>query len=109
MPTNDGGFCSLDPEVPGSIPGATRFLWEVVGLERGPLSITSTTEVLLERKGSGSGLQSRDYGRRDPSCWPRGILYPQTFSLTSPTSGGRSVGIVRLRTQATEISLNLAY
>jgi hypothetical protein len=34
--------------------------------------------------------------------WPRGILYPQKLALTSPTSGGRSVGIVRLRTKATE-------
>jgi hypothetical protein len=29
-------------------------------------------------------------------------LYPQNLALTSPTSGGRSVGIVRSRTQATE-------
>jgi hypothetical protein len=29
-------------------------------------------------------------------------LYPQNLALTSPTSGGRSVGIVRTRTQATE-------
>jgi UbiD family decarboxylase len=29
-------------------------------------------------------------------------LYPQKLALTSPTSGGRSVGIVRSRTQATE-------
>jgi hypothetical protein len=29
-------------------------------------------------------------------------LYPQKLLLTSPTSGGRSVGIVRSRTQATE-------
>jgi hypothetical protein len=36
---------------------------EVVGLERGPLSLVSTTE-LLERKSSGSGLENRDYGRR---------------------------------------------
>jgi hypothetical protein len=35
---------------PGSIPGATRFFWEVVGLERGPLSLVSTTEELLDRK-----------------------------------------------------------
>jgi hypothetical protein len=27
-------------------------------------------------------------------------LYPQKLALTSPTSGGRSVGIVRLRTKA---------
>jgi hypothetical protein len=30
-------------------------------------------------------------------------LYPQNVALTSPTSGGRSVGIVRSRTQATEL------
>jgi hypothetical protein len=48
-------------------------------------------------KSSGSGLESREYGRNDPSRWPRGILYPQTLALTSPTSGSRSVGIVRSR------------
>ena len=32
-------------------------------------------------------------------------LYPQKFALTSPTCGGRSVGIVRVRTKATEFSL----
>ena len=29
-------------------------------------------------------------------------LYPQKSALTSPTGGGRSVGIVRVRTKATE-------
>jgi hypothetical protein len=38
-----------------------------VGLEGGPLSPVSTTEELLERKSNGSGLENRDYGRRDPS------------------------------------------
>ena len=32
-------------------------------------------------------------------------LYPQKLALTSPTRGGRSVGIVRVRTKATEFSL----
>jgi hypothetical protein len=32
----------------------------------------------------------------------RGTLYPQKLALTSPTSGVRSVGIVRLLTHATE-------
>ena len=32
-------------------------------------------------------------------------LYPQQLALTSPTGGGRSVGIVRSRTKATEFSL----
>jgi hypothetical protein len=38
-----------------------QVFWEVVGLERGPLSLVSTTEELLEKKNSGSGLESRDY------------------------------------------------
>jgi hypothetical protein len=38
-----------------------------VGLERGPLSLVSTTEELLERTSSGSGLKSQEYGRGDPS------------------------------------------
>ena len=32
-------------------------------------------------------------------------LYPQKLALTSPTCGGRSVGIVRVRTKATKFSL----
>jgi len=34
-------------------------------------------------------------------------LYPQKLALTSLTGGGRSVGIVRVRTKATEFSLVL--
>jgi hypothetical protein len=34
-------------------------------------------------------------------------LYPQKLALTLPTSGGRSVGIVRSRTKATELQLVL--
>jgi hypothetical protein len=75
---------------------------EVVGLERGPLSFVSTIEELFERKSSGSVLESREYGRRDPLCWPRGTLYLQKLSLTSPTTGGRSVGIVSSRTRTRE-------
>jgi hypothetical protein len=81
-----------------------QIFWEVVGLERGSLSLVSTAEELLVRKSSGSGLESREYGRRELSRWPRGTLYPQNLALTSPTCGGRSVGIVRSRTPATEIS-----
>jgi hypothetical protein len=32
---------------------------------RGPLSLVSTTEELLGSNSSGSGLESREYGRRD--------------------------------------------
>jgi hypothetical protein len=74
-----------------------------VGLERDALSLASTIEELLGRKSCGSGLESRDYGRGDPLCWPHDILYPQKLALVSLTSGGRSDGIVRSRTQATEV------
>jgi hypothetical protein len=36
-------------------------------------------------------------------------LYPQKLALTSPTGGGRSVGVVRSRTKATEFSLVFYY
>jgi lysyl-tRNA synthetase class II len=42
--------------------------------------------------------------RGDPLRWPRDELYPQNLALTLPASGGRSVGIDRLRTKATEFS-----
>ena len=44
-------FLATDTEVSGSIPGATRFFWVVVGLERGLLSLVGlvrSTEELLE-------------------------------------------------------------
>jgi hypothetical protein len=79
-----------------------QIFWEVVGLERGTLSLVSTIEELLGRNSSGSGLENREYGHGDPLRWPRYILYPQKSALTLPTSGGRSVGIVRLRPKTTE-------
>jgi hypothetical protein len=76
-----------------------QIFWEVVGLERGPLSLVRIIEELLERRSSGSGQEIRINGRGDPLRWPRDTLYPQKLAITSPTSGGRSVGIVRLRTK----------
>jgi hypothetical protein len=78
-----------------------QIFWEIVVLERGPLSLVSTIEVLLQSKSSGSGLDNRDYGRRDPSLKPSGALYPWKLALTSLTSSGLWVGIVRSRTQVT--------
>jgi hypothetical protein len=83
----------------------SQIFWEVVGLERGPLSLLSTSEELLGRKSSSSGMESREYGSRDPSHWTRGTLYPQTLALSSLTYGGLSVGTVHSRTQATEFFL----
>jgi hypothetical protein len=74
-----------------------------VGLERGPLSLVSTIEELLERKSSGCCLEKIGIAavgiRRAGYATP---LYPQKLVLSSPTSGGRSIGIVRSRTQDTE-------
>jgi hypothetical protein len=40
---------------PGSILWLYQIFWELVGLERGPFSLLSTTEELLGRNSSGSG------------------------------------------------------
>jgi hypothetical protein len=38
-------------------------------MERDPLSLVSTTEELLERNSSGSGLENKKYGRGEPLRW----------------------------------------
>jgi hypothetical protein len=52
---------------PGFDSRALQKKTKVVSLERGPLSLVSTTEELLGRNSSGSGLEIREYGRRDSS------------------------------------------
>jgi hypothetical protein len=54
-----------------------QIFWEVVDLERGPLSLVSTIEEQLERISSGSNQESREYGQRDPWRWPRGTTCPK--------------------------------
>jgi hypothetical protein len=48
-------------------------------------------------------LENYDYGPGIHSADHAKPLYPQKLAVTSPTSGGRSVSIVRLRTKATEL------
>jgi hypothetical protein len=79
-----------------------------VDLERGPLSLVSTTEKLLGRNSSNSGLENREYGHRDPLCLLHDALYQQKLALTSPTGGALSVGTVGIvvsRTKVTELLL----
>jgi hypothetical protein len=82
---------------PGSISGTTK--------KKSSRSGTESTQpreynwVATWHKSSVSCLENREYGRRDPSRCPLGTLYPQRLAITSPTIGGRSVGIVRSRTQ----------
>jgi hypothetical protein len=90
------GYRSRDP---GFDSRRYQIFWEVVGLEWGPLSLVRIIEELLEWKSSDSGQENRINDRGDPLRWPRDTLYPKKLALTSPTSGGRSVGIVRLRTK----------
>jgi hypothetical protein len=69
-----------------------------VSLERGPLSLVSTIEELLERKSSDSGLEI-EITAVEIRCTD----YPQKLALILPTRGCRSVGMARSRTQATEL------
>jgi hypothetical protein len=82
-----------------------QIFWEVMGLDRGQLGLVSTIEELLGRTRSGFGRGNRECDLGDPPLWPRDTLYPQKLTLTSPTSGGRSVGIILSRTEATELVL----
>jgi hypothetical protein len=45
-----------------------QIFWEVVGLERGPLSLVSTIEELLGRNSRGSCQEIRHYGRRESAA-----------------------------------------
>jgi hypothetical protein len=97
-------FCGLVVRVPGYRSGGPGFdsrhyKKKVVDLERGPLSLVSATEELLGSNSSGSGLESREYGRRNSSADHVAPSIRKNLALTSLKSGGRSVGIVRLRTE----------
>jgi hypothetical protein len=66
-------LCGLVVRVPGYRfrgsgfdSGLYQIFSAVVGLKRGPLSLVSTTEELLGRNSSGSGLENREYGHVYP-------------------------------------------
>jgi hypothetical protein len=48
-----------------------------VGLKQCQLSLVSTIMELLERESSGSSLENKQYGGRDPPCLPCGTFYLQ--------------------------------
>jgi hypothetical protein len=100
-------LCGLVVRVPGYRSGGPEFdsrhyIKKVVGLERGSLSLVSATEELLGSNSSGSGLERREYslGIRHADHVAPSIR--KKLALTSPKNGGRSVGIVRLWTEAME-------
>ena len=60
----------------------------------------------MNKKSSGSGPEKQRLTAVGILCADHvTTLYPQKLALTSPTGGGRSVGIVRSRTKVTEFSL----
>jgi hypothetical protein len=63
-----------------------------VGLERGPLSLVSTIEELLDRKVAAPVYKAENTAVGIRHADHVAPLYPQKLAITSPTSGGRSVG-----------------
>jgi hypothetical protein len=70
------------------------------------VSLVRSIEELLEQKSSGSRARKQRLTAVGTRCADHVTpLYPHKLALTWPTGGGRSVGIVRSRTKATEFSL----
>jgi hypothetical protein len=65
----------------------------------------STTEELLDRKSSSSCLENREYGLGIRHADYVAPSIRKTLEIPSPTSDGRSVGIVCSRTQTMEFFL----
>jgi hypothetical protein len=92
---------------PGFDSRSYQIFWEIVGPERVPLSLVSITGELLKWKSSGSGSRKSRLTAWGRLRWPRDTLYPQKLAVTSLTSGGRSVGLLRLRAKAKEFSFSV--
>jgi len=89
---------------PGLDPRRYQIFWVVVGLER-EVKLRS----YLNKKSSGFRFRKQRLTAVGTRCANYVTpLYPQKLALTSPTGGGRSVGMVRSRTKATEFSLVLS-
>jgi hypothetical protein len=103
-------LCDQLVRVPGYRSRGSRFdsqryhiFWEVVGLERGPLSLLSINEKLFEWKRSSFGSRKSRLTAMGIRCADYTTFYAQKFVRTSLTSGGRSIGIVCLRTKVAKL------
>jgi hypothetical protein len=77
---------------------------KVVDLERGSLSLVTTTEELLDRKVAAPVYKTENTAVGIRHADRVAPFIRKKLAITSPTSGGRSVGIVRSRTQTMEFS-----
>jgi hypothetical protein len=95
-------FLATDPEAQLRFPALPEK--KVVGLKRGPLSLVSTTEELLDRKVAAPVYKTENtaVGIRHADHVVPSIR--KTLAITSPTSGSRTIGIVRSRTETMEFS-----
>jgi hypothetical protein len=91
---------ATDPEARVRFPALPEK--KAVVLERGPLSLVSTTEGLFDRKVAAPvyKIENKAVGIRHADHMAPSIR--KKLAITTPTSGGRSVGIVRSRTQTME-------
>jgi hypothetical protein len=80
-----------------------------VRLERGPLSLVSTTEELLDRKVAAPVYKTENTAVGIRQADHVAPFIRKKLSITSPTSGGHLVGIVRPRTQTMEFSFFFSY
>jgi hypothetical protein len=96
---------ATDPETQVRFPALPEK--KVVGLERGPLSLLSTTEELLDRQVAGPVYKTENTSVGIRHAYHVAPSISKKLAITSATSGGRSVGIVRSRTQTMEFFLDL--
>jgi hypothetical protein len=99
-------LCQIHQEISSGMT-ANKRTWKVTSTELCEILYTDSQEMLLLSsivascyfavyKTENTAVRIRCADHETP-------LYPQKLALTSPTSGGRSVGIVCLRTKATEL------
>jgi hypothetical protein len=94
-------FLATDPEALVRFPELPEN--KVVGLERCPPRLVSTTEELFDIKVAAPVYKTENTAARIRHVDHVATSIRKKLAITSPTSGGRSVGIVRPRTQTMEL------